>query len=533
MRIAVLSILQLFGCRRKKSTNFSEVPFHPNDPAIVKFAKSESHCQKRARIALSDSKNLGCYQQKGAIIVRKEDDIEGFCRIKTLWEGIASDLNLMKLEIPNKKCKDTQIAPNMDGPDVLWDLQGQRDSKAFYSTIAKILRVFEYMHALRLVSGPSFLNVIGDSVIILDPKRSDESVFWSPKSDLISLVDRFAQIQALVDKSNRFALYELLDARGLFCSFASAVMNSDDDARGEFFDYTGWITRFEEGISGENDAQSRPPSPQWWMENDGFSAKWWDGFNACIRKVPNNYCEGVPNQCGIGHTYTLESIGTLTVLKRMGTDAGSTAYVYTTSEGEILHKLVFDPQRCTESLYAACTERVSLDLLNGLEGNVPMGFVPERIDGKCTELSVFMNRISGIPMAQWLETIHNPSDGRILTVVANHVLVLEKLHKAGLVHNDNHVGNVMVDPKTFDVKLIDFGFARPAVKDGKPIVWGHVISPLWTDVVRAFQPVKERFAKKKLVNLEKAWQLLNKVSLFGKPDYEGIANYLNQAVTEL
>ena len=51
------------------------------------------------------------------------------------------------------------------------------------------------------------------------------------------------------------------------------------------------------------------------------------------------------------------------------------------------------------------------------------------------------------------------SEKRQAKVIANTLKAIEQMANAGIVHNDAHTGNIMFNPKTGDVKMVDMGLA--------------------------------------------------------------------------
>ena len=59
-------------------------------------------------------------------------------------------------------------------------------------------------------------------------------------------------------------------------------------------------------------------------------------------------------------------------------------------------------------------------------------------------------------------TMDNLTGAELATVHKQVFETIDKLHRAGVVHNDIHTENIMVNPETLDVKIIDFGLASDA-----------------------------------------------------------------------
>jgi predicted Ser/Thr protein kinase len=108
-----------------------------------------------------------------------------------------------------------------------------------------------------------------------------------------------------------------------------------------------------------------------------------------------------------------------------------------------------------------------------LKGVSKMEIAPEVLkDGVCFGRRFFVQEFFPWPnMRRWVEEMSPTTSGRIDALSAL-VEAVSKMHGSGIVHRDLTPKNVLVDPQSFDVRLIDFGVALDLNVDrtGKPIL---------------------------------------------------------------
>jgi serine/threonine protein kinase len=66
----------------------------------------------------------------------------------------------------------------------------------------------------------------------------------------------------------------------------------------------------------------------------------------------------------------------------------------------------------------------------------------------------------GITLDQWIETPQAKDQKKVRKVVRGIRKALYCLWTAGFIHGDMHLRNVMVNPKSQGIKIIDFGMSR-------------------------------------------------------------------------
>ena len=75
-------------------------------------------------------------------------------------------------------------------------------------------------------------------------------------------------------------------------------------------------------------------------------------------------------------------------------------------------------------------------------------------DFPCTKVFLVMDLVNGKP----LDKLHRSFDEQgLVDVVKNWIRAIEKIHKLGVVHKDNKSSNIIVNPLTKEVRLIDYG----------------------------------------------------------------------------
>lgn len=89
----------------------------------------------------------------------------------------------------------------------------------------------------------------------------------------------------------------------------------------------------------------------------------------------------------------------------------------------------------------------------------------------CDELGpcfgvIVMERVPGKTLTEWRDA--NKNKKRAEAVRARLLAAIEKLHAAGVFHNDLHSSNVMVTPRG-DVRIVDYGLATPDARQLFPM----------------------------------------------------------------
>jgi predicted ATPase len=72
-----------------------------------------------------------------------------------------------------------------------------------------------------------------------------------------------------------------------------------------------------------------------------------------------------------------------------------------------------------------------------------------------------LERVPGIPLAEWLEQHREPDAATFVEIALQLSDVLSRVHAAHIVHRDVNPANILIEPRTLAIHLIDFGIAQP------------------------------------------------------------------------
>jgi predicted ATPase len=87
-------------------------------------------------------------------------------------------------------------------------------------------------------------------------------------------------------------------------------------------------------------------------------------------------------------------------------------------------------------------------------------------------------RVPGVSLSTWLKDGGVLRIEALLDVASGIAAALERVHAARWIHCDLTPGNVMVDPTTLEVQLIDFGLSRPLGAQSRSIKVSHLAGTL-------------------------------------------------------
>ncbi len=72
-----------------------------------------------------------------------------------------------------------------------------------------------------------------------------------------------------------------------------------------------------------------------------------------------------------------------------------------------------------------------------------------------------LQRVPGIPLAEWLAQNPLPETMAFIEIALQLASVLDRVHAAHVIHRDVKPSNILIEPRTLAIQLIDFGIARP------------------------------------------------------------------------
>jgi hypothetical protein len=472
------------------------------------------------------------------IDAQDREDIDEFCRLKIPQERISRAMGLLDvIEIPesahaNQHCrKIVSLAYGRKKNPVVLDWQAWNQRAPWtLEILANLIRLLELVHKEGFAIKRLEFEVLTKGskqtwkLASLDP-LPPLSAKHTVQGDLKKAEGIIESVVAERGTNNRLQNSWTIEKTDPLVVLLNTIRKFQPDS-GTSFDYRGIIAVLE-GKETRNVEIDLKITPQ--------VTKWWNQFELCLAEGKDQVaeCSEAVTKCGPGHTYQLEA-DPVTIEEQLEGGAGETAQVFKTSQAEVLQKLVSTAKSCTEGVYIACSERTSLAVLDGLEGTCPKTFqikaAPEKM---CKSLSVFMGLVPGISVRAWFST-GKVSHQQAMTYLQSIVWVLQKLHRAGFVHNDNHASNVFVDPNTGTPRLIDFGFARPLVdRSGKPLFWGLKLASIRNDLAIALASVGD-FANrlKTSANLRKAYETVYSLGAFENGRYDELVALLEAAKRE-
>jgi hypothetical protein len=422
-----------------------------------------------------------------------------------------------------------------------------------YRVVAEILRVSQYfLKRGLLLELPDWKIYVDGDRIQLGVGRlmqtSEVDLFSGHRSSLISLAKNINSLifkLSIEEYGTKFFPVNLQDP---FLLFLDSVYRSKEFA----FDH--WILAFSTREFGDGQVDVTFPIdlPK--------TKDWWNEFDACKDAGKSHVAEGdcvdVEAKCGLGTEYTLvDSEASILPVKPLSDGKGFSAQVFETSDPLILQKLML-PKRegmCLQAISTACSEKVNLALLEGLEGGSPKLFqVGDSVPPMCSHLSVFMERAPGSLAKGWVEEtiwakkdedswerVPNPHGGTVVEIlgfIIQELKVLKRLHVMGFTHNDVHAGNAFVENNGEDVMFIDFGFTRPVVDpSGNPIIWNAFkASPFREEIVQLIDEVQKRLIPvfEKSPSFKELIDKLMVLGLFEFPDHDLYIDLLEAARVE-
>jgi len=188
------------------------------------------------------------------------------------------------------------------------------------------------------------------------------------------------------------------------------------------------------------------------------------------------------------------------------------------------------PRFRADRVYVACTERVTLELLDGLDGVFPRDTpTTESPSEACSQLSVFLERLHGESAHTWLESA---STEKTVAFLIEFLKMLKKVHTAGFVHNDLHQGNFFIRELldgTVAVKVFDFGYTRPVLDaENRYVQWSYWYRPLRSEIEAVIDTISLP-KKRELETIPAFAEFLNIVDRLGileMPDYDRLVELL-------
>jgi hypothetical protein len=169
-----------------------------------------------------------------------------------------------------------------------------------------------------------------------------------------------------------------LDVADPHILFIDGVRRFKGDTR---FDYEKWIKVFT-----DKQVANQSPPLQVTVKPWEKMSVWWGKFNQCVKEgslsVRDSECLGVESSCAHNTQYTIVSPLTTVTVSHDGSwdPSHPTELLSRTSDERFLYKL-FHPEK-SETCQAACFERTTLDILDGL-GDIFPGSTNLRLNRRC------------------------------------------------------------------------------------------------------------------------------------------------------
>jgi hypothetical protein len=318
-----------------------------------------------------------------------------------------------------------------------------------------------------------------------------------------------SDIQDLVELMNRRDkvdnVFELFDSVRTLPDWKDPFLVLEDAAfkARESFDYDKWSDFFRK-LSKSNDEQVRTEVETYWnaripdprIKHSALSDDYWPLMRSCMSDLQESDCSGVDSieKCVEPNTFTLIDGAENLVLKTDPESAkeGSTCLAFPSADETKFLKIsrnicgIVDKSEPYENyreeekqvardrfkmralvkkqnaIKLLCNERAVLGVLKGLKGQVPVEYpIESPSQPMCAKISLltesagmyaFENNLSGLSPSQLFKS------------VARLIGILKDFNKAGFIHNDFHLFNVLFSDMSNPadtLKLIDFGYSVP------------------------------------------------------------------------
>ena len=212
---------------------------------------------------------------------------------------------------------------------------------------------------------------------------------------------------------------------------------------------------------------------------------------------------------------------------------------------QFIHQSV-DKQR--ESLRSLCSERSVLRVLDGLGGRVPREFAIESAsEPMCAKISILTENAG---LYAFEESVSMLTPSQIFSSVAQVIVTLRELNKAGFIQNDFHLHNLIfssLEDPAGTLKLIDFGFAVPIRGENGVTTFAEAFSNLVKldfmnlamELLILLKPSKlipAEFIKSIREPIEAFYGDIDSLGVFESPDYDkwiGTFNHMAQMASGL
>lgn len=453
-------------------------------------------------------------------------DSSRYCELKVLRETISRELGMFRIISVEKDLMPTHCNPlvylfeESAGPDIFSDrsawVSRQPWTMRAVSNSLRVLAIFERLDLVPFIHGfrqnvhkPGELQIeVPHYVKATDPKVH-KTALESFLATMVMMRNRIEKHLAADPAVIDFAAPETL--------FKNAVSTFE-----KTFNYKHWIDIFDH-LANDPNFQG-PLEPLTVAAPDFPKTKiWWEKFESCVSAgrsiAESGACVGIEAQCDS------DSIG-----ERIS--GGKTSSVFETSDPNILLKLMSanSPRFCADRAYVACTERVTLELLDGLDGACPRLYpITESPSEACSQLSVFLERLHGESAHTWLKSA---STEKTVAFLIEFLKMLKKVHTAGFVHNDLHQGNFFIRELldgTVAVKVFDFGYARPILDaENRYVQWSYWYRPLRSEIEAVIDTIS--LPKKRELETIPAFaeflKIVDRLGILEMPDYDRLVALL-------